>query len=207
MDCLRVINCKKEHISAVADIFCQAFADSIDLFSPGNPLIGEAVTDIFLLLHQSIGDGFLVAVDDEGTVQGYIVVTDDIRRLWKEAVLSGFVFRALYRWLTGCYGIGLASALKIIHNKLFYMRFELGTKPAGQILSVAVHNDCRGRGTGKALVDKGLELLRSKGAGVVKLEVRPENHAARRIYTSCGFVEKGRTRDLQGEWIIMQLDG
>jgi len=206
MDCLKIINCRKEHIPAAADIFCRAFADSISMFAPDNPHIGEAVRDIFLLLHQSIGDGFLVAIDDEGTVQGYIVVTDNIRRLWKGAVLSGFLFRALYRWLTGCYGIGLASVLKIIHNKLCYMRFELGTKPAGQILSVAVNNDCRGRGTGKALVDQGLELLRSMGAGAVKLEVRPENHAARRIYSGCGFVEKGRTRDLQGEWIIMQLD-
>jgi ribosomal protein S18 acetylase RimI-like enzyme len=206
MVCLKIIRCGSKHITGVADIFSFAFAESIEFFVPKNSLIKEAVTDIFLMLHHAMDDGFLVAVDDNGTVQGYIVVSGSIRRLWKDALLSGYVFRSLYRWLTGSYGMGPAPVLKVVRNKLFYIGFEMGTGSAGQILSIAVHPDCRGKGIGRALVDRGLNLLKSSGVSTVKLEVRPENNAALKIYSECGFVEKGRTRDLQGEWIIMQLD-
>lgn len=202
---MKIIKCSLKHILPVSDLFCRAFDDSIGFFVPNNFRISEAVTDIFTLLHHSIPEGILVAVDDKETVLGYIVVTGDIRCLWKDAFLSGFVFRALYRWLTGSYGIGMTSVIRIIRNKLFYMGFELSTKPVGQILSIAVDPCCHGKGIGKALVDSGLDLLNSRGVDTIKLEVRPENSAALRIYSRYGFVEKGRTRDLQGEWIIMQL--
>jgi len=202
---LKIIKSSPEHIPTVSDLFCRAFADSINFFAPDNPKIIKAVADIFNLILHSAGEGFFVAVDDKENVYGYIVVIGDIRRLWKDAFVSGFAFRALYRWLAGSYGIGTASVIRVIRNKIFYMGFEMGTKPAGQILSVAVHPDWQGQGIGKALVDSGLDLLHSNGVDTIKLEVRPENTAAIRIYSQYGFVERGRTRDLQGEWIVMQI--
>lgn len=202
---MRIIKCSSKHISRVSELFCRSFSDSIGFFAPGNRRICEAIKDIFDLVYRSNGEGFFVAVDEKDTVQGYIVVIDNVRRLWADAFKTGFVLKVICRWLAGGYGIGITEALRIIRNKLFYMRFELDTEPAGQILSIAVHPDCQGMGIGKALVGAGLNHLYSLGVDTVKLEVRPENASALKIYTDYGFVEKGRTIDLQGEWVKMQL--
>jgi ribosomal-protein-alanine N-acetyltransferase len=205
MVCLRIIKCSSKHIPRVAELFCQSFSESISFFAPDNKQVCEAIKDIFDLVYRSNGEGFFVAVDEKGSVQGYIVVIDNIRRLWVDAFKTGFVLRIIHRWLAGGYGIGITAALRIIRNKLFFMRFELDTEPAGQILSVAVHPDCQGMGIGRALVGTGLNHLYSLGVNTIKLEVRPGNASALKIYTDYGFVEKGRKTDLQGEWVIMQL--
>jgi ribosomal-protein-alanine N-acetyltransferase len=61
----------------------------------------------------------------------------------------------------------------------------------------------QGRGIGRQLVQAGLELLRRQGARTVKLEVRPGNERAKRIYSSLGFREAGKSRDSQGDWSVM----
>lgn len=143
---MKVIKCSSKHITEVSSLFCRAFSDSIDFFALENPSVGNMIEDFFRLLYSSYSRRFFVAVDDGGLVQGYIVVTDDIRRLWKDAFVFGFVLKAL----------------------------------SG--------------------------IFKFKGRQAIKLEVRPQNAAAIRIYSEYGFVEKGRTRDLQGEWIVMQVD-
>jgi len=52
-------------------------------------------------------------------------------------------------------------------------------------------------------VQKGLAYLAACGAPRVRLEVRPDNTAALRLYERLGFATVGRTRDSQGEWLIM----
>ena len=68
-------------------------------------------------------------------VQGFVPVAD----------------RLLWDWTGFCF--------KIIHNKLCYMRFELGTKPAGRYCHAVTIT------AGEGVREKpyiGLELLRSK---------------------------------------------
>ncbi|HHW13901.1 MAG TPA: GNAT family N-acetyltransferase, partial [Firmicutes bacterium] len=54
-----------------------------------------------------------------------------------------------------------------------------------------------------ALVAAALARFDRLGVPVVQLEVRPWNDPALHLYTSLGFVETGRTRDTQGEWVVM----
>jgi [ribosomal protein S18]-alanine N-acetyltransferase len=54
-----------------------------------------------------------------------------------------------------------------------------------EILNLAVHPECRRQGMARALLKALLESFR----GVVYLEVRPSNLAARRFYKSMGFQE------------------
>lgn len=59
------------------------------------------------------------------------------------------------------------------------------------ITNVAVHPDYRKNNIGRALM---LEMIRRAilmGAVSMTLEVRPSNSAARRLYASLGFVERG----------------
>jgi hypothetical protein len=36
--------------------------------------------------------------------------------------------------------------------------------------------------------------------------VRPENASAVRVYSATGWLEAGRTRDEQGEWLVMRAN-
>lgn len=62
------------------------------------------------------------------------------------------------------------------------------------LLNVCVAPDFQGEGLGRILVEHMLKCARSKGAGVVFLEVRPSNRVACRLYESLGFNQVGLRR-------------
>lgn len=68
------------------------------------------------------------------------------------------------------------------------------TVDEGEILNVAVREERRRGGVGRALVRAALAALDGAGAGRVHLEVRASNVAARRLYESEGFRLVGRRR-------------
>lgn len=79
------------------------------------------------------------------------------------------------------------------------------------ITNVAVRKDSRMKGIGRALM---LEIIRRAilmGTNSMTLEVRPSNTAARNLYTSLGFKEKGRRKryytDTGEDAIIMWKKG
>jgi GNAT superfamily N-acetyltransferase len=59
--------------------------------------------------------------------------------------------------------------------------------------NVAVHPDYRGRGIARALMEKALEAISTRGGRWVGLDVRADNRVARRLYEHLGFREVGRT--------------
>jgi|JI6StandDraft_1071083.scaffolds.fasta_scaffold142563_2 ribosomal-protein-alanine N-acetyltransferase len=64
-----------------------------------------------------------------------------------------------------------------------------------ELLLVAVANDCRGNGCGRALLGAAADQARTRGAGEMFLEVRDGNDAALALYRKCGFTEIGRRKD------------
>ncbi|MDI6707105.1 MAG: GNAT family N-acetyltransferase [Bacillota bacterium] len=200
-----ITRCQPKFVPQVARLFCIAFSDSIGFFAADTPEIREAAEDVFGLLMNTYNDSFFVAVDAQDRIAGYIVVTDSIKRLWLKALTGGYAFRAAGKFLAGRYGIGMRSLYRMALNKLFYIRFNRSARGSGQVLSVAVHPDCRSMGIGKQLIERGLACLKEKGVNTVKLEVRPGNMPALRLYQGFGFGETGRMKDLQGEWIVMEL--
>lgn len=67
--------------------------------------------------------------------------------------------------------------------------------PEGEVLSIGVLPRARRRGAGRLLLEKGMEMLKSRGACVLYLDVRVSNTPARALYSSLGFREVGRRRD------------
>lgn len=63
----------------------------------------------------------------------------------------------------------------------------------GELLKIAVSQDCRGRGIGGLLLDSFTEKAMSQGAEQIFLEVRTSNEPALGLYKSRGF-EKTRIR-------------
>lgn len=64
----------------------------------------------------------------------------------------------------------------------------------GEVLDVAVREEYRGRGIGRALVMAALRLFQERGAARVFLEVRVSNGAAITLYRSLGFRDSGRRK-------------
>lgn len=72
-----------------------------------------------------------------------------------------------------------------------YTILSVGADEA-HILNLCVAPDFRGRGVGRRLLAHVVEISDAAGVGCVYLEVRPSNHAARRLYREAGFCEVGR---------------
>lgn len=83
-----------------------------------------------------------------------------------------------------------------------YIELSLAGNEA-ELIDIAVTPECRGKGTGRKLVEDAQAFLCSlsaraeAGAGeaAVFLEVREDNHNARRLYSAAGFTETGRRKN------------
>ncbi len=199
---MKIISIQSRYIDEVVEIFCSAFEDSITFFTPVTFKVRNAIRDIFALLCQVFGQGFLVAVKNN-QVYGYIVIADDIKKLWVQAITSGFLKKAVVSIINGEYGLTFSTLYRIAYNKLFYFRFEMNTKPYAQILSIAVHPRYQGMGIGQKLLLKGIKHAESTAKKGIKLEARPENTKAIKTYEKYGFSIVGEAGDLQGKWLIM----
>ncbi|MGA7872850.1 MAG: ribosomal protein S18-alanine N-acetyltransferase [Candidatus Binatus sp.] len=76
------------------------------------------------------------------------------------------------------------------------------------VLNIAVHPESRRLGIGTVLISEAISEARSTGAGVVTLEVRRSNLAARQLYRKFGFEERRLRRHYYGpgeDAIIMEL--
>lgn len=197
-----IISAEARHIEQVADIFCEAFLDSINFFTRVDENIKSALKEMFGLLLVVYGGGFKVAVKGN-EVCGYIIVVDNIKKLWYKAVTSGFFLKMAYWVVSGKIVLDGKNLLKIIENKLFYIKFEVSTPPSAQILSIAVAQKYQQMGIGESLVKDGIDFIDSLGIKRIKLEVRPENIAALNTYKRFGFKQVGQTKDIQGVWLIM----
>ncbi|MBJ94615.1 MAG: ribosomal-protein-alanine N-acetyltransferase [Rickettsiales bacterium] len=69
----------------------------------------------------------------------------------------------------------------------------------GSLLTMGVVPEQRRIGLGRVLVEKLLARLTELGCSAVHLEVKEGNHAARRLYESCGFIESGRRKNYYRE--------
>ena len=202
---MKIILAQSQHNDKVVEIFCSAFENSITFFTPITQKVKTAIKDVFCLLHRVFGQGFFVAVEN-GEVCGYIIMADDIKRLWLQAITSGFLKKAIMSTVSGKYGLTLSTLYKIVKNKLLYFRFEMTTQSSAQVLSIAVHPEHQAKGIGQKLLSKGIRHIEALGIKKIKLEVRPNNISAVKIYEKYGFCTIGETQDLQGKWLIMMRE-
>jgi [ribosomal protein S18]-alanine N-acetyltransferase len=80
------------------------------------------------------------------------------------------------------------------------------------VLNLCIGPDFRGRGLGRHLLGRLLDIARWNGAERIFLEVRPSNPLARTLYESVGFCEIGRrpryypAKNGREDAIVMALD-
>lgn len=119
--------------------------------------------------------------------------------------MRGAVIRWAIDTLGGGFGVRFSALPRIMLNKLLFVRSggRFRHKGDAQLINIAVDPDYQGRGIANRLVREGLAFLASLGIEEVRLEVRPWNSGARAVYSATGWREIGRTRDLEGEWLVM----
>ncbi len=100
-------------------------------------------------------------------------------------------------WRAGQIGQAMAAPggrLLAMRRHEALVGFSLARILAGEaeLLLLAIAPVARGAGLGGWLLASAMADARSHGAAEMFLEVREDNHAARRLYASRGFVEVGR---------------
>lgn len=159
--------------------------------------------DVWQFLYGVAPHGFIAARDD-GRLVGYAIFVPSLKEVQRRAILSGAVFR--WSWNTLRRGeLRWSSIARIVRNKALFIsggqRFR--NKGDAQLLNVAVDPGAQGQGLAKQLVLSGMESMRTAGVPEIRLEVRPWNNSAVTVYEKTGWREVGRTRDLEGEWLVM----
>lgn len=200
----RIVHAGPEDIPAIAALFTECFKDSV-LHHCGRIPKPQAMQDVFSLVYYAEPDGALLARTGTGEVVGYCFAPTALYRLWLVGLFGGHIFKWAWRWLSGRYGFGLHPVKIILLNKLAFFRSAVTpTKAANaRILSIAVDPAWRGRGVAGALMGEAIAYFGVCNVKRVRLEVRPDNAPAIRVYEKWGFVRDGYTYDSQGPWLIM----
>lgn len=160
--------------------------------------------DVWSFIREIEPRGFLGAHLD-GRLVGYAIFVSSLKRVQREAIRTGAVFRWALAAIRGGFGLRLAAIPRIVANKALFVRSggRYRSKGDAQLLNVAVVPEQQGKGIATALVLAGLQAMREMGVAEVRLEVRPGNENAVRVYRKTGWREAGRTRDMEGEWLVM----
>ncbi|MDD4600066.1 Mycothiol acetyltransferase [bioreactor metagenome] len=203
MERMIVENATREDVPAIAALFTESFKDSV-IHHCGVLPKPQAMQDVFTLVYQAEPAAAFVARFD-GAIIGYCFAPLDLSRLWIRAITGGHIIKWAWRWLTGRYGFGLHPVKIIVLNKIAFLTSAVtpGKAANARILSVAVAESYRGQGVAKALMQAALAYFKANKASLIRLEVRPDNTPAVKVYEKLGFVGSGTTRDSQGEWLIM----
>lgn len=107
---------------------------------------------------------------------------------WSKESLQTFVQDGLHR---DCFVAVITEAPKRI---IGYVAIQFVADEA-EISNIAVCPDARGRGAGRAMLEKAVDSLFERGVEAIFLEVRESNAAAKKLYESCGFEPVGRRKD------------
>jgi [ribosomal protein S18]-alanine N-acetyltransferase len=218
---IRLRSATSADLAQIALVFLAAFPRSVEHYSGRKPervwcagrLIwpggGRLMADVFAICLRCEAPAFIVAEDvGQSRIAGYIFAPAHASRLLRLSLTGGSLLKIAWHWSNRRYSIGPRAYAIAWHNlrtMLLEARHERGTELLcdARVFSIAVHPDYQGLGLGKALTAAGLQYLHGCGERRVRLEVRPENAAAIRVYEKLGFSIKGQTADSQGPWLIM----
>ncbi|MGL5514300.1 MAG: GNAT family N-acetyltransferase [Sporomusa sp.] len=205
MDNYLITKAGPNDIAGIAELFTESFIDSVLHHCGGRLPKPLAMQDIFSLVYAAEPAAALIATDRAGKLIGYCFAPVRLDRLWLKALAGGHLLKWIWRWLTGQYGFGFYPVKIIVLNKLAFLRSAAvpGKTANARILSVAVAPAARGLGIASALLAAADNYFRQNGARRVRLEVRPDNYPAIRVYEKKGYIAGGTTHDSQGPWLIM----
>lgn len=194
-----------EDIPIIAALFTESFKESVLHHCGGQLPKVQAMEDVFTLVYQAEPEAAFLARLVDGSYIGYCFAPTHLSKLWLRALWGGHLAKWAWRWLTRQYGFGLHPIKVIVMNKVAFLQSAIAPSQTAdaRILSIAVAPNARGQGVASKLMKVALDYFRTRQVPRVRLEVRPGNEPAIRVYKKLGFVEDGYTLDSQGKWLIM----
>ena len=84
----------------------------------------------------------------------------------------------------------MAKENDIYYGSLTLVIFKIPTGIRAWIEDVVVDKDSRGKGVGKLLTEKAIELAEQHGAKTIDLTSRPSREAANALYRKAGFKQR-----------------
>lgn len=128
------------------------------------------------------GFGF-VSIDPDGKGLGFVACATSTGKLYKQALVRrGFLMALpLMRYMFR------PSFVRRMYHTLRYPSETSVDLPSAEILSIAVCEDARGMGVGKALMREALEEFAARGIREVRVAVWAENEVANAFYKRCGY--------------------
>lgn len=197
---------RSDEMVAAVSIFLTAFRDNVRLVYGDQPK-PDAMLDVWSFARETEPGGFLAARDASGIV-GYALFTSSVRQLRRRALFRARPMVWALGALSGRYGVRWLQVARLFWNKVLFVggsgRFR--TKGDAQLLNIAVDTRARGKGVAKALTRAGLSYLAVRAVEEVRLEVLKDNAPAIKVYEDTGFVQKGRMRNIYGDWLVMTAD-
>jgi ribosomal protein S18 acetylase RimI-like enzyme len=188
---------------AAAEIFHAAFSDehASRYREDARP---TSFVNVWAFVREVEPNGFLAARED-GALVGYAIFVSSLKRIQREAIRRGAVVRWVFAALRGGFALRFSALWRVLLNKIMFVKYSgsFRTRGDAQLLNIAVDPQVQGRGVATALVLAGLDVMRQARVPEVRLEVRPWNSRAVKLYERTGWREAGRTRDLEGEWLVM----
>lgn len=193
----------RRDIPGVARIFMEAFEDSL-LHIFGKMPHPRLVREVLLLCLQAEREGFIVAREGNRVV-GYVFAPARLSGLWGTALRKGFLYRWVFGWLKGRYRFGWQPLKILLLDKYQFLRSTVTERDYGdaRILSIAVAVAARGKGVATGLMERAFDYLLERGVKRVRLEVRPWNLPALKLYHNLGFQCRDTMSDSRGEWLVM----
>ena len=194
-----------QDIPVIAALFTENFKESVLHHCGGRLPKEQAMQDVFTLVYQAEPEAAFLARLVDGSYVGYCFAPTRLSGLWLRALWEGHLVKWTWRWLTGQYGFGLHPIKVIVMNKMAFLQSAITPSQTAdaRILSIAVTPSARGRGIASKLMEAALDYFRTRKVARVRLEVRPGNEPAIRVYKKLGFIQDGYTVDSQGKWLIM----
>jgi ribosomal protein S18 acetylase RimI-like enzyme len=130
-------------------------------------------------------NAFAFVAEEGGEVVGFCAAAENVRRFYVEFVARDGIAT-------------VASAPRIVRRLprvLETLRYPVtgdGTLPHAEILAVATDATASSRGYGRALVQRSVDELHSRGCPAAKVVAGSDNVAALRLYEGCGFASHAR---------------
>lgn len=162
---------------AIATLHMVAFPGSV---SDLTPLGSEVVSRFYAHALQRGLAHAVVALDAEGALLGYVLITRDISAMFPGALLAGP--EDVARFLLAVNPAGFARAL--------WAKFTSGTAQVAavpELVYLAVSTNARGRGVGALLMDAAHAEFRRMGISRYELNVHADNEPAVKLYVAKGL--------------------